>query len=72
VLTGVHVVEFDLDVSREALRDAGYVSKLIPLFVLPNADGRASERAIEGSVKGPDAVTTNLAPRLAALLASGS
>jgi thiol-disulfide isomerase/thioredoxin len=67
-LAGVHVIEFDLDKSRDALRDAGYASKLIPLFVLPETDGRASQRRIEGSIKGPEAVSTNLLPRLAALL----
>jgi thiol-disulfide isomerase/thioredoxin len=62
------VLAFDLDRSSEALATAGYVSRLIPLFALPAADGRASGRQIEGSVKGSSAVD-EIAPRLRGLLA---
>jgi thiol-disulfide isomerase/thioredoxin len=68
LLAGVRLIEFDLDEDRQALTDAGYSSRLIPLFAFPNDDGTASSRRIEGSIKGPDAVDKNLAPRLAALL----
>jgi thiol-disulfide isomerase/thioredoxin len=68
-LTDARFLEFDYDRSHEALARAGYVSTLIPLFVLPMADGKASERRIEGSIKGPSAVAQNLLPRLKTLLA---
>jgi thiol-disulfide isomerase/thioredoxin len=62
------VLEYDLDVERERLVAAGYTSSLIPLFVVPTADGRASERRFEGSVKGDQALA-NITPRLRALIA---
>jgi thiol-disulfide isomerase/thioredoxin len=62
------LLEFDVDVDRERLASADYVSQLIPLFVVPRPDGRASEKRFEGSVKGDRAVT-NIAPRLRAILA---
>ena len=40
---------------------------LIPLFALPKSDGTASNRHIEGAVKGEDAVA-HITPRLRALL----
>lgn len=61
------LLEVDLDVDRERLASAGYGSKLVPLFALPAADGRASDRRIEGSVKGDQAVA-NITPRLRSLL----
>ncbi|HEX4351693.1 MAG TPA: thioredoxin family protein [Polyangiales bacterium] len=69
-LPGVRFVAFDLDASKPALMRAGYISKLIPLFTFPNLDGTASDRHIEGSIKGPTAVGQNLLPRLRELLAS--
>jgi thiol-disulfide isomerase/thioredoxin len=73
-LPDLRFLEFDYDKSHDALARAGYVSQLIPLFAIPNDDGTASERRIEGSIKGPAAVAQNLVPRLLALLqkASGS
>lgn len=62
------VLAFDADRDGEALATAGYVSRLIPLFAIPNADGRASGRKIEGSVKGQAAVS-EITPRLRALIA---
>jgi thiol-disulfide isomerase/thioredoxin len=67
-LAGLRFIEFDYDSDEVALRRAGYVSKLIPLFTLPKPDGTASERHIEGSIKGESAVTQNLLPRLRALV----
>lgn len=71
ILPGAHIVEFDLDADKDALSAAGYSSKLIPLFCVPKVDGTASDRRIEGSIKGPGAVDENLIPRLRAFL-SGS
>ena len=68
LLAGVRLIEFDLDVDRDALTKAGYQSELIPLFALPNDDGTASDRRIQGSIKGPSAVQQNLEPRLRAFL----
>ncbi len=67
-LPTVTLLEFDLDRDEARLAAAGYTSKLIPLFARPAADGRASGRAIEGSIAGPGAVD-ELTPRLRALLA---
>lgn len=61
------VLEFDLDEDRDRLVAAGYVSQFIPLFVVPNADGRASSRRFEGAVKG-EAAVANIAPKLRRLL----
>jgi thiol-disulfide isomerase/thioredoxin len=60
-------LEFDFDRDAGRLQAAGYVSRLIPLFAAPGADGRASGRQIEGSVKG-EAAVGEIAPRLLALL----
>lgn len=62
------LLEFDLDVDRERLVSAGYHSELIPLFVLPDENGRATSKRFEGSVKGDRAVS-NIAPRLRQILA---
>lgn len=62
------LLELDLDVDRDRLAAAGYTSKLVPLFALPSSDGRASDRHIEGSVKGDQAVA-DITPRLRAMLA---
>lgn len=68
VLSGTKFVEFDVDRDRAELNAAGYVSKYIPMFSVPDHSGHASGRAIEGSVKGDHAVRDNLVPRLLALL----
>ena len=62
------ILEFDLDEDRDRINAAGYSSKLIPLFVVPRADGHASERRFEGGVKGERAAS-NIAQRLRKLLA---
>lgn len=64
----LRLVEFDLDRDGAALERAGYKSHLVPLFALPLDDGRASGKAIEGSIKGDKAVA-QIAPRLRALVA---
>lgn len=63
----VRLLEFDLDRDLDALHRAGYQSELIPLFALPNPDGRASGRQMSGSIKGDGAVA-EITPRLQALL----
>ena len=63
----LRLVVFDADRDHDALVRAGYDSQLIPLFVVPADDGRATGRHIEGSVKGVDAVV-EITPRLRALL----
>jgi thiol:disulfide interchange protein len=67
-LAGTKFIEFDADRDRTELRAAGYASKYIPLFSVPDQSGHASGRAIEGSIKGEQAVRENLVPRLLALL----
>lgn len=67
-LAGTKFVEFDSDRDAAELRAAGYGSKYIPLFSVPDQSGHASGRAIEGSVKGDAAVREDLVPRLLALL----
>jgi thiol:disulfide interchange protein len=67
-LAGTQFIEFDADRDGAELRAAGYRSKYIPLFSVPDQSGHASGRAIEGSVKGDAAVRENLVPRLVALL----
>lgn len=64
----LRLLEFDFDRDGERLALAGYSSRLIPLFALPNPDGRASGKYIEGSIKGEGAVG-EISPRLAQLIA---
>ncbi len=68
-LSGLRFLEFDRDRDGADLDAAGYASRMIPLFVLPNADGTGSPLRIEGSIKGPEAVRKNLMPRLREMLA---
>ena len=65
------ILAFDADKDTEALANAGYFSRLIPLLALPGPDGRASGKQIEGGIKGDGAVGY-IAPRLKELLAGGS
>lgn len=67
-LAGTHFIEFDADRDRAELRAAGYASKYIPLFSVPDPTGRSTGRAVEGSIKGDQAVRESLVPRLLALL----
>jgi thiol-disulfide isomerase/thioredoxin len=62
------VLDFDVDEDRERLLTAGYESKFLPFFVVPDANGRATDKRFEGSVKGNGAVT-NITPRLRQILA---
>ena len=72
LLDGVHFVEFDLDRQRSSLEVAGYQSRMIPLFCLPDGEtGQNSGNCISGSVKGPGAIG-NLVPRLQTMLGRGN
>lgn len=62
------LLEFDLDLDQARLEAAGYTSQMIPLFMRPAADGQASGRQIQGSIKGPGAVA-EITPRLRRLIA---
>jgi hypothetical protein len=61
------LLEFDLDRDRDRLFRAGYKAKYIPLFVLPDTSGAASDQMLSGGIKGEGAVGF-IAPRLKALL----
>ncbi len=61
------LLEFDLDRDRDRLLQAGYTAKYIPLFVLPQTTGVASDQMLSGGIKGEGAVGF-IAPRLKALL----
>lgn len=63
----LRLLEFDLDRDRDRLAEAGYASKMIPLFVVPGEDGRGTPLRIEGAVKGQRAVD-EIVPRLAEIL----
>jgi len=51
------VVEFDAEQDADRLRHAGYTSRFIPLFTLPKPDGTASDKHVEGGIKGDGAVS---------------
>jgi thiol-disulfide isomerase/thioredoxin len=63
----LRLLEFDHDRDEARLERAACVSRLIPLFAKPDADGRCSGAQIEGSIKGPGAVA-EITPRLSRLL----
>lgn len=67
VFGSVDFVVFNLDVDRERLDAAGYSSRMIPLVVVPDAQGRATSRRMEGGIKGDGAVAY-MKPRVQALL----
>lgn len=49
-------LKFDYDADKERLSSAGYESQMIPLYVVPNADGTGSAHRFAGAIKGPEAV----------------
>jgi hypothetical protein len=61
------LLEYDLDTDGARLKQAGYAPEFIPYFGKPGDDGRASDKAFEGSVKGDGAVG-NITPRLKQLV----
>lgn len=68
-LAGVRFLEFDADRDAGRLQGADYVSRYIPLFSVPGPDGRASDRFVEGGIKGPGAVP-HIMRRLEPLIAA--
>lgn len=73
-IPGVVFLEFDHDRDGKRLEEAGYTSRLIPLYVVPEASGRAPtdpDRRMEGSIKGDGAVA-EITPRLLRLLEAGA
>lgn len=65
----VRFLELDADRHARPIQGAGCQSDFIPLFALPDANGRCSPTArIAGSIKGDGAVA-NIVPRLQSLLA---
>lgn len=67
VFPNLRLLEFDYDRDEVRLSEAGYASKMLPLFAVPKPDGSSTGRHIEGSVKGDGAVD-NIVPRLKRLL----
>jgi hypothetical protein len=47
-------LKFDEDRDAERLKAAGYSGEYVPRFVLPNADGKASDKRFEGVIKSND------------------
>jgi len=68
VFPTLRLIEFDLDRDRDRLLQAGYRSRMIPLFAVPRADGTGSGQQIEGSIKGAGAVD-EITPKLRGLIA---
>ena len=66
-LPGIRFLEIDHDAQAEALSTLDCSSRLIPLFSVPDDDGRCSDRRIQGGIKGEGAVA-DLAPRIRALV----
>jgi hypothetical protein len=67
-LPGLTLLTFDSDVDNDRLVEAGYQSRLIPLFAVPGPDGRGTPRATSGARTGGDYVA-ELVPRVQALFA---
>jgi len=65
---GLTMLKFDHDRDLPRLQEAGYTGNLIPRFVIPGPDGRATDRRIEGGTKAADTVSTSIGPRLRRLL----
>jgi hypothetical protein len=70
-LPALSLLEFDLDRDQDRLAVAGYASRMIPLFVVPETDGRPSPHRIEGSIHGPGS-PAQIVPRLLEILAARS
>ncbi|AKT36575.1 hypothetical protein [Chondromyces crocatus] len=68
VFPTLRLLEFDLERDEARLKQAGYRSRMIPLFAIPTPTGEASSLRIEGSIKGEGAVL-DIAPRLRTLMA---
>jgi hypothetical protein len=66
-LPPLRFLEFDLGRDETRLKSAGYGTDYIPLFVVPDAEGKGTSKRIAGSIKGPGSVD-EITPRLRALL----
>lgn len=66
-LINVRFLEFDADLDKQRLADAGYKFQLVPFFGRPGFDGRATSRTTSG-VPAKDSPMAPLAKRVAALL----
>jgi thiol-disulfide isomerase/thioredoxin len=66
-LGGLRLLAFDGDRDEPALDVAGYRSDMLPLFALPERNGRASGKQFAGSIKGSGAVA-EIAPHLRSLV----
>ena len=63
----VDFLAFDIDIDNERLAWGNYDTSNIPMVALPGPDGKASDKTMNGSVKGEGAVA-DMKPRLRALL----
>ena len=63
----VRFLAFDADIHEQQIISAGYASKYIPLFSVPEATGRDNGNHIMGAIKGDGAIQ-HIVPRLQALL----
>jgi hypothetical protein len=67
-LPSLRLVKFDHDRDIERLTAAGYDGPWLPRFVLPDDNGRGTDRRVEGGTKAADTVFTSIGPRLQQLL----
>ena len=66
-LPGLVLLELDHGRDEAALAAMGCTSRMIPLLAVPDAEGRCTERRLEGAIKGDGAVAW-MTPRVQALL----
>ncbi len=66
-LPGLVLLELDHDRDEAALRELGCTSRMIPLLAVPDADGKCTDRRVEGAIKGEGAVAY-MTPKVKALL----
>jgi thiol-disulfide isomerase/thioredoxin len=64
----LRLLEFDRDRDGDRLDQAGYGSRMVPLFAVPQADGRCGPMRMEGAIKGEGAVA-HIGPRLQSMVA---
>lgn len=66
-LANIRFLELDADRHARSILEAGCQSDYIPMFALPDKDGRCPKDRLEGAVKGERALAY-IVPRLRALL----
>ena len=66
-LPGLVLLELDHDRDEAALAAMGCTSRMIPLLAVPAAEGRCTDRRLEGAIKGEGAVAW-MTPKVQALL----